>query len=326
MPQLHRPLWIIGVAFAICTLGSCAAFPTTHTTAAEPGPTLHTWLLPECPSSHADAALSGALPGGVLVAAADSVIDWMGDALAQAAQEDRDGRATRGTSPAYLWWMNAATGSRGLMSCAVIALTRSPPANWCNDAGSAFSTAAPSVCAYFAAAGSAADSPAGSRAGSAPALAPANWSGSSPPALYAEIRLEAARDRRGLLPRLETLYYPRGIHGSRFANTRPRALQLSLAAATPEGAKALGSLIVRMDGAVPGPQLRRGDGIAPAGARSWAAALAIPEKYTPPDGGGAIIPVNVTAEVREIGDPDRFLQALAAAFASQKEALKAQNN
>jgi hypothetical protein len=52
--------------------------------------------------------------------------------------------------------------------------------------------------------------------------------------------------------------------------------------------------------------------------------LSIPEKYTPPVQGGAIIPVNVSAEIREIGDPNFFLQALAKAFASQKDALKEQ--
>jgi hypothetical protein len=252
---------------------------------------------------------------GVLVSAAGNVIDWMGNALAQAAKEDREGKATKGTSPAYLWWREPKSKTYSLMSCAVVTLSGSNPAGWCDKAGSPFAKSAPAVCRYF----KDLQSPANQK----PSLTPASWKGQSLPTLYAEIELEAAADKRGVLPKLVALYYPpKSIHGGKFDNGKQRTLQLTVAAATAEGSSALGSLVIRLDDTLPDAEVQLGEAIRPAGARAWAAALAVPEKYSPPEEGGSIIPVNVTSEVREIGDPNRFLQALAVAFAGQKDALK----
>jgi hypothetical protein len=284
-------------------------------TSPEPDPSVHAWLLPTCPSTDAQARLSPILTG-LLVSAAGGVIDWLGSALDEAAKADKEGKATKGTSPAYLWWHNGQSGERKLMSCMVVTLSNSDPESWCNRGDSPFKNDG-AICKYFADK----DAP----VNKTPGLTPANWVlGTSLPAFYAEIQLEAATDKRGVLPKLVTLYYAKGIHGRKFSNNKPRTLQISVAAATPEGSSALSSTVIRVENIAPDTQIRTGTDIPAAGGRVWAAALAIPEKYTPPEGGGAIIPVNVSAEIREIGDPNLFLQALAKAFASQKDALKEQ--
>lgn len=251
---------------------------------------------------------------GLLVSAAGTVVDWMSSALAEAAKQDREGKATKGTSPAYLWWYQTDKQTRGLMSCAVVTLSQSHPKTWCETEGP-FKKDAQNVCDYFKAGDSPANQP--------PMLSPASWSKKNDlPAFYAEIALEASADKRGVLPKLVALYYPKGIHGGKFANAQPRTIQLTVSAATPDGTSALGSLVVRLDKAVPNEKVQLDNEIASGGARVWAAALGLPEKYTPPESSGSIFPVNVSAEVREIGDPNKFLQALAAAFVSQKDAIK----
>lgn len=300
---------------ALLSLVLCACatgVPATRRNRTQPAPVLHTWLLPDCPSERGRAAV-GAFATGLAVSAVDSVIDWLSDALVQAAKEDREGRATRALSAAYLWWSAPARAERGLMSCAVVTVSRSSPARWCEDGSGPFAIDAPAVCRYFAE-----PQPAVARAAS---LAPANWSGNSLPALYAEIRLEPATDGRGVLPRLVALYYPQGIHGGRFAGDVPRTLQLSVAATTPEGAAALGSLVLHVDGAVPARGVQTGTLMPTAGANVWAAVLSIPPRYAAPEFGGPIIPVNVTAEVRETGNPDPFLQALSTAFARHRTTI-----
>lgn len=309
---IHFPSIVIIVVAAMC-LSSCGTFASEDNSEM----ILHTWLLPKCPSSTPDPRIEGSpIVTGLLISAAGNVIDWMGNALAKAAKEDREGKATYGTSPSYLWWHNKESKTRGLMSCAVVTLSSSKPANWCTSNESPFmKSEASAICRYFV-------DPT-SPANQNPSLTPASWSGNTLPALYAEIKLESSTDDRGVLPKLVSLYYPKGIHGGKFAKEKPRNLQLTVAATTPEGTNALSSLVIRLDNITPNPELQIGDKIASAvGARAWAAVLAVPEKYTPPDTSGAIIPVNVASEVREIGDPDIFLQALAVAFASQKDVMK----
>ena len=284
-------------------------------TASEPDPSVHAWLLPTCPSTDAQARVSPIL-AGLLVSAAASVIDWLGSALDEAAKADREGKATKGTSPAYLWWHNGKSGERKLMSCMVVVLSNSTPESWCARNNSPFKKDG-AICKYF--------EDKNAPVNQTPGLSPANWVlGTALPAFYAEIQLEAATDKRGVLPKLVALYYPKGIHGRKFTNDKPRTLQITVAAATAEGGSALSSIVIRLEDIAPDTQIQTGTEVPTAGSRVWAAALAIPEKYTPPEGGGAIIPVNVSTEIREIGDPNVFLQALAKAFASQKDALKEQ--
>lgn len=281
----------------------------------QPDASLHAWLLPTCPSTDAQARLDPILTG-LLVSATGSLIDWLGSALDEAAKADREGKATKGTSPAYLWWHDKKSGERRLMSCLVVTLSNSDPKSWCDHSDSPFDKNG-AICKYFEDKDAAVNQ--------TPGLSPANWAmGTSLPAFYAEVQLEAATDKRGVLPKVVALYYPKGIHGRKFANDKPRTLQFTVAAATPEGSSALSSIVVRLENLTPAAATVRTGGDIPAtGGRVWAAALAIPEKYTAPDG-GSIIPVNVSAEVREIGDSNIFLQAMAKAFAGQKDALKEQ--
>src|SRR4051812_21352628 len=100
MPHLRRPLSVAGLALSLAALASCTTLPASNSaSAAEPALTLHTWLLPACPSSP-DAGRVAIAPAidGLVGIAVDSIIDWMAGALAQAAKADRDGRATAGIS------------------------------------------------------------------------------------------------------------------------------------------------------------------------------------------------------------------------------------
>lgn len=300
-------------------LGGCVSAPTSSESPAM----VHTWLLPKCPSEYIPPAApvppGSSLLSGLAVAAVGAVVDWLGGALDEAAKVDREGKATLGTSPGYLWQYEPDKKRRELMSCAVVTLSSSHPKNWCT-VNSTFANSAPAVCGYF--------NDASSPANQAPSLTPGAWEGTAAPKLYAEIKLESAIDHRGILPKLATIYYPKGIHDGRFAGTKPRTLQISVAAATPEGANALSTLSVRLRDTTPVDKILRDKEIPPEQSRIWAAALAIPEKYSFPEQAASIIPVNATTEIREIGKSHAYLQALAAAFGKHKddikEALKAQ--
>jgi hypothetical protein len=133
----------------------------------------------------------------------------------------------------------------------------------------------------------------------------------------------------GLLPELVTLYYPQGLHGSKFAGDQSRELVLSAAGALPSGDAGLSSVVVSLPNLKPRPGavLSRypasgGEAtIPPSPGSLWVAAIAVKEKSLLPARGGGVVPVNLRSEVREVGPGSPFLQLVAKWFGTNKGAL-----
>lgn len=228
---------------------------------------------------------------------------------------------------------------RRLKQCVVVTYSSSPPKSWCDAAQTPF--VSPSDPGTYITSGdpkrvcTAIDllsDPPGSVA-----IAPKSWNlRKGLPNFYAEIKLSASADQRGLLPSLIALYYPADLNKDFKQKSKARSLQISVSANTPDGAKALTSIVVRLDNLTPLTGVVRiqatpgiDDGTPPPAwalpaepSRPWVSALALPEKYSPPSTTTELFPVNISTEVREIHDQNAFLQALAKVFAAQKDTLK----
>jgi hypothetical protein len=225
-----------------------------------------------------------------------------------------------------------------LKQCAVIALATSPPSSWCtgdktpfkplSNVGSVITAGDPGrICEAFAVL---------DPTTTGPSTTPDAWRNRQGfPKFYAEIKLASSSDQRGLLPKLVALYYPADVNPEFKQGVKPRSLQLTVSGATPDGTKALSSIVVRLDDVSPLAGVMRLQGamaftnkdppdwLLPGDApRPWASALALPEKYSPPANAAEIFPVNLSTEIREIHDPNPFLQAFAKIFSKQKDALK----
>jgi hypothetical protein len=272
-----------------------------------------------------------ALPGvsDLLGLGIDYVFDKLGDALAKAAEVDKNGRATSATVPGYLYRIRTASadGKPGKFEgpgCIVVALADSDVNKWCNLAplqGTEPCVGTSQLSTLIA-----------------PILGLAPHVGTSPPSFYAEILLIPSNDSAGFLPKLMTLYYPAGLHDSgKFTNRKKaRDLSISASAATPSGQGALSSVNVILKDLLPSPTLvvrnvqRDVNGVLraidpnpmldKATLSVWHAVASPPEKAVGNVGSG-VVPVNIAVEVREVGDPNKFLQVLAAAFAKNKDTL-----
>lgn len=169
------------------------------------------------------------------------------------------------------------------------------------DTGGAAPVAALAGCVIIAVAGD--DEPA-----QAP-LTPA-----AKPALLAELRLEPSRDGAAIRPRVVALYYPQALQRRAHAS---RDLAFTLQLRLPEQSKGA-NLFVLLRGLEPG----RADYDATAlGAYQtlWTVAPAYSgRKLTADDLGAGVGAINIHTEVRETGDTNAFLQALAASFADTR--------
>jgi hypothetical protein len=308
-------------AIAVCILISPASLA-----ADPPKPVVRSWLLEGCPAApvtDARAAIAGPLIGmGV-----DFVLDKIGSALEKAAEEDRNGRATAGTGASYLYLYKpaqagnpnqniAATPATALpQRCLIVALTESPPGQWCATE-SPFSKAS-QFCTDASKTLFKTDKH---------RPIPEPLTGTGLPAFYIEIALLDSNDRRAVLPQIQALYYPAGIHGRKFTNAKPRDVHVKASAASPGGDAALGTISVHLRGLTPGTSLLLRAGNTPPKALNaldplWVALAAMPKEYPAPAAERYVFPINLTAEVREVGDPNVFLQVTAKLFASQKAEL-----
>ena len=114
------------------------------------------------------------------------------------------------------------------------------------------------------------------------------------PKLYAEIDLRLATDKSAIKPALVNLYYPTAFDSKRSADERDLAFTIQLS--SPDGKSIANMLIAKTDLLPADKQKPEADGV---GLRVGA--------------------VNVTAEVRETGKVNAFLQAFAAAFEADKK-------
>jgi len=309
------------LAFAAWVLiAGCAAVAPTQRPDAPDRLRAHAWTLPACPSAPVQPPSGFLAP--VLGVAADLLLDRIANALTAAAAADRDGVAWSGVDARYLYFGRPAGVAAGdnpvpaLAGCLVIALTdraSASPAGWC-----AAHAAAPGESPAF----DVPCAPEGHRllataTRDLPQAAPA--AGHALPRLYAEIRLRASRDGMAIVPEVQNLFYPAPLQ-ARAAATRDLAFTLQLR--LPEQAKGANLFLLLRDLAPgklryePTTDLAQADSL-------WTAVPAYTgRKPAPADAGEGLMPVNVVTEIRETGDTDAILQALAAGFSKARPALE----
>jgi hypothetical protein len=305
------------VAWAL--LSGCAALDSTPSRSARDALRAHAWTLPACPSEPGQLATRLLAP--VVGAATDLLLDRVASALTAAATADREGVAWSGSDARYLYFGHIAGEAVGgiptpsLTGCVVIALTdraSSQPAAWCaaHDAAPAASPAFNVPCTpegrrLLAAATR--DVPQAEAAG-----------GGALPRLYAEIRLRASRDGAAIVPQALNLHYPAPLQ-PRASATRDLAFTLQLR--LPGEAKGA-NLFVLLRDLAPGKPRYEPDTDLAQNDSLWTAVPAYSgRKLTPADAGEGLAPVNIVTDIRETGDTNAFLQALAAGFGRARPAL-----
>ena len=291
---------------------------------------LDIWLTRECPHTLQEdkdrEPLSGFvdfLTGGAI----DFLVDRIGSALAEAAKVDKEGRATYGKSPGFLFEFaqpkKSGEPTYYLPTCVTMAISNSEPKKWCAEAPFKDKT----VCKK--------NNNCQSRLESLltfPKGTPLRR-GSNVPKFYAEIELYPSPDQRAFMPRLRALYYPAGIHKSgKFSGNKKRDLLLKVMGSEPSGDTAISTISVVLKDMVPSNKLVVREGsfktaipnaaLDNAEPTLWTAVAASPKHLLDhPSPGTRFYPVNLSGEVREIGDPNKFLQVLASAFTKNQEDL-----
>lgn len=291
-------------------------------------PVLQAYLADECPSeprpettqAHAAPIIASLLGLGV-----DHVLDAIGTALANAAKEDKEGLAQTGTVPSYLYRLKDAD-KLALERCVVVAIAPNGPSEWCK-----------STPAF-------ADQRACDNKGNVkriesllvPAAAEALPYGRGPLTFYMEVSLRASIDQRGLLPVPLALYYPGTVNpdSRKFRGNDPRDVSVVVTGTAPSNEAAMGAMHVYFKNLTPSQDLivREGSSAQPVLDRgighTWLSVSKPPDSQKDwvnlepkPQSGAAISPINLSVEVREVGKPNVFLQALAAAFAQEKATI-----
>lgn len=312
--------------------GACAAAPAAQ----KDKGSLEVWLTQECPSLVEPDAKApkpeAAIIDNLIGAGIGFLVDQLGTALTAAAKADKEGLAISGAAPSYLYYLTAVTGSKTraaqIQRCAVLAISESPPNKWCAIAPFAGSRACETI---------------NDGGGMKPRLeaflkTPAGYiqslNGSGAPAFYSEIEFIDSSDKKALIPRVRALFYPAGVNDSnKFTDSKKqRSVALTVSGSTPAGQPALGSVHIVLKNILPQPrfQIRAGkpsDYVPTPGLDASPSALWVSYTSPPAETGigateTAAVPVNLTAEVREIGDTNVFLQTLAAAFAANKTSIE----
>ncbi len=301
-------------------LTGCAALAPTAAPSARDMLRVHAWTLPACPSEPKEP--SSGLLAPALGAATDLLLDRVASALTAAATADREGVAWSGADARYLYFGHfagdAVSGipTPAAAGCVVIALTDgagSQPAAWCaaHDAAPAVSPAFEVPCA-----------PEGRRLlGAATRDVPqaAAAAGGALPRLYAEIRLRASRDGAAIAPQVLNLHYPAPLQ-PRAAATRDIAFTLQLR--MPGEAKGANLFVLLRDLAPGKPRYEPATDLAQADSLWTAVPAYSGRKLTPADAGEGLAPVNIVTEIRETGDTNAFLQALAAGFGRARPVIE----
>src|SRR5690606_25710569 len=247
------------------------------------------------------------------------LLERVAGSLAAAAVADRDGLAYSGIDTRYLYFAHAAHASgkaeplaahAGCVIVAVADRAGARPGSWCaaHETAGAGSGSFAAACgapgrALLAAAGD--DTPpGGGDIRAAPAL----------PQLYAEIRLQPSRDGAAIRPEVVNLHYPQALQARASAS---RDLAFTLQLRLPEQTRGA-NLFVLLRGLEPGkPRFEAGE--LASDDSLWTVAAAYQGRTpTPADIGAGLGAVNILTEVRETGDTNRFLQALAASFAATR--------
>lgn len=211
-----------------------------------------------------------------------------------------------------------------LPTCAVVALSNSPPEAWCDAAGpTAFEDAVGKTCDSLR--------DLTMPTGTVPRQ------GRADPRFYAEIELYPSPDRSALIPAYRALWYPKPLHPKepKFKEGKKRDVSVSISGTLPNGEAALGTVYLQLKNFIPRSGfLSRSEAYNPTEIKGdltkfgdtaptlWVA-VAPPPKKLPDDlaAGTWYRPINITAEIREIGDPVAFLQNISKAFNDNKDKI-----
>jgi hypothetical protein len=313
---------------ALVVVGIIAS-TVAHAADKPPAPSLRAWLAEECPSTPPPADTTVRFQGTEALVSwtIGGLFDKLGEALTEAAKVDKEGRVIAATVPVYLYRYTGTAGSPvSPQRCLVVAHAASNPSRWC--AGEPFKSSR--ICDAF---GDAPD--AGSRVSALlkPVPGVPGQPGAGLPAFYAEVELLAAADARGFVPQLRALYYPEPLHtDAKFKKGKARNVAISVAGKTPLGIAALSSINVHLKEFVPGPELmiRSANALHPVLDRAvpatWVGLVRPPYYHRAPSASDSrVYPVNLAVEVREVGKPNEFLQALAKAYNAESAANMVRN-
>jgi hypothetical protein len=288
------------LTFLTLSLGSCSSVSDLSSSA--PGePAVRAYLLPVCPSAtvetHGPEAILVPLAVSVVKEVLEDSVSW----LSRVAKEDAQGKASSGQTPGFLWWYLPGANTSSPASCAVVVVSESSPADWCDKGDSPFSQQAAGVCSYFAKQRSLSMGSLQEKSARSGRVAL--------PAFYAEINLMALKDGRGLAPRSVLYYYPDGIHPGYKRTARKRTLLVTVSAKKTAGdAEALSAVVALLRDVQPQNEIQAQE----VDGDKWSQVLANQE--TPPANLAAgaapvgMTAVNVSAEVREVGDPSKVIQ------------------
>jgi len=321
-----RKLWKVTLAVVTFVLITGGVTTSAATKSKPDAPVLQAYLSDECPSERGPTgARAHAIPilASILGLGVDQVLDVVGTALASAAKEDKEGLAQTATVPSYLYRLYD-NDRLSLQSCVVVVIAPNGPGDWCKNTP--------------ALSGSRACEGEGTRMADLlhPVAIEAVPYGSGPLSFYLEVSLRASTDQRGLLPVPLALYYPGTVNpdSRKFSGTDPRDVSIAVTGTGPSNEAAMGAMhvyfknlspssefIVRAPSS-PHPTLDRGIG------HTWLSVSKAPDPLKDwtnldpkPKAGAAVSPINLSVEVREVGKPNVFLQALAAVFTQEKATI-----
>jgi hypothetical protein len=268
----------------------------------------------------------------------DSLVDVAAGALLEAAAADKDGLGVPGNDARYLYYVqkdgqnNAVASHASCLIVAVAKVNNDVPHRWCIERG-AERNRRNDIRNPPADVGAAFDKPCKNGMSILKTLNedrldrfPADDGNARElPALYAEIALYESSDKKAVRPELVNLYYPAALQ-RRSGVTRD--LKISAQLRLPDQDKG-SAVLVMLRGITPGPKgvdaktgLYSADTLRSQG-YLWtnAAAYAATSEYLATRMGYRVGPINVFSEVRETGDINRFLQALAKNFDKNKGEL-----
>jgi hypothetical protein len=315
---------ILLLALACCTLPQPASVTDPRA--------VYVWPVAACPSEPPAArpavlpAIIGALATPLLTDVVSGFVGVPVSAIQQAANADKNGFTANGQNPRFFFPEVSATTTGGATTyrftppgCYVVAYTRyvakagdDSASSWCDD--TRFSTALPIACSASGKARLAKVLPAiGFPSGFAPAV----------PDFYAEVKLQASEYRTKTLlvsyPRVIAMRYPHALLDASSQKPRTLTMTLTLSSGASTSATDLlktASVAVVVPDVVPAAAVPQETLVAQQS--SW---VSMPASVTigagdPAPNGGPYYPVNISASLKEIGDPNAFLQAFATAVAA----------
>ncbi len=303
-----------------------------HEPSAADSTAVYVWPLPQCPSqADEQGRILGPLLGGALIGdAVSGLIGAATSALSAAAQADKTGLSVAGTS-ARFFYQGTVTYKAGAGALTVDSVTLTNPGcyvvayakpdlrpvashqSWCENA--TFAKSVPNSCRAE-----------GRRildglTDKEKFLSSAVGKKLETPKIYAEIAFEDSGYVTGsaeiVRPRILVMHYPKSIISPLSSEARHVTLSLTIASPATDTFKN-SAVAIEIFGLAPAAQVDA-DTLAIA-QTSWTTMPITKAKPTdwPSNYGktGGFMPVNITAQLHEVGDPNVFLAAFAASFQS----------